>query len=94
MESKWIVERERLGLDYMVLMLQQSRLRWCWHVLREEDSDCVEDVWSVEWRLPYLGIDQGAWTEVMQGDCQARILNGDKGVAVDHGGWKRQMSGD
>jgi len=31
--------RERLGLDDIISVLQQNRLRWYGHVLRKEDSD-------------------------------------------------------
>jgi len=31
--------RERLGIDDMILILQQNRLRWYGHVLRKEDTD-------------------------------------------------------
>jgi len=31
--------RERLGIDYIILALQQNRLRWYWHVLRKGDTD-------------------------------------------------------
>jgi len=34
--------RERLGLDDIILVLQQNRLRWYGHVLRKEDSDWVK----------------------------------------------------
>jgi len=34
---------ERLGIDYMILVLQQNRLRWYGHVLRKEDTDCMGD---------------------------------------------------
>jgi len=30
--------RERLGLDDIISVLQQNRLRWCEHVLRKKDS--------------------------------------------------------
>jgi len=33
--------REKLGIDYIILILQQNRLRWYGHVLRKEDSDWV-----------------------------------------------------
>jgi len=33
--------RERLGIDYIILILQQNRLRWCGHVMRKEDTDWV-----------------------------------------------------
>jgi len=31
--------RERLGIDDIILVLQQNILRWYGHVLRKEDSD-------------------------------------------------------
>jgi len=34
--------RERLGLDDLILVLQQNRLQWYGHVLRKEDSDWVK----------------------------------------------------
>ena len=34
--------RERLGLDDIILVLQQNRLRWHGHVLRKEDNDWVK----------------------------------------------------
>jgi len=34
--------RERLGLDDIISVVQQSRLRWYGHVLRKEDNDWVK----------------------------------------------------
>jgi len=34
--------RKRLGLDDIILALQQKRLRWYEHVLRKEDNDWVK----------------------------------------------------
>jgi len=34
--------RERLGIDDIILILRQNRLRWCGHVLRKEDTDWVK----------------------------------------------------
>jgi len=34
--------RERLGIDDIILILQQNRLRWHGHVLRKEDTDWVK----------------------------------------------------
>jgi len=34
--------RERLGLDDIILILQQNRLRWYGHVLLKEDTDWVQ----------------------------------------------------
>jgi len=31
--------RERPGIDDIILILQQNRLRWYGHVLRKEDTD-------------------------------------------------------
>ena len=45
--SKWL--RERLGLDDIILVVQQNRLRWYGHVLRKEDNDWVKkNVWSMK----------------------------------------------
>ena len=76
--------RERLGIDDIVLVLQQNRLRWCGHVLRKEDTDwvkkCIE--YEVEGSRP-SGRPERAWKEVVQKDCQARNLN--KEDATDRG---------
>jgi len=34
--------RERLGIDDIILILQQNRLRWYGHVLRKEGTDWVK----------------------------------------------------
>jgi len=34
--------RERLGLDDIISVLQQNRLQWYGHVLRNEDNDWVK----------------------------------------------------
>jgi len=34
--------RERLGLDDIILILQQNRLRWYGHMLRKEDNDWLK----------------------------------------------------
>jgi len=33
--------RKRLGIDDIILILQQNRLRWYGHVLQKEDTDWV-----------------------------------------------------
>jgi len=40
--------RERLGIDNMILILQQNRLRWYRHVLRKEDTDWVKKCMEYE----------------------------------------------
>jgi len=34
--------RERLGIDDIIVILQQNRLRWYGHVRRKEDTDWVK----------------------------------------------------
>ena len=36
--------RERLGLDDIISVLQQNRLRWYVHVLRKEDNDWMKNL--------------------------------------------------
>jgi len=40
--------RERLGIDDIILILQQNRLRWHGHVLRKEDTDWVKKCMEYE----------------------------------------------
>jgi len=35
--------RERLGIDDIILILQQNRLQWYGHVLQKEDTDWVSE---------------------------------------------------
>jgi len=39
---------ERLGLDDIILVLQQNRLQWYGHVLRTEDNDWVKKCMEYE----------------------------------------------
>ena len=72
--------RERLGIDDIILILQQNRLRWYGHVLRKEDTE-----YEVEGSRP-RGKPKRTWREVLQKDCQARNLNRED--AMDRGRWK------
>ena len=80
--------KERLGIDDIILILQQNRLRWYGHVLRKEDTDwmkkCME--YEVEGSRP-RGRPKRTWKEVVQKDCQARNLN--KEDAMDCGRWRK-----
>ena len=78
--------RERLGLDNIILGLQQNRLRWYGHVLRKEDSDWVKKCmeYEVEGALP-RGSPKKTWIEVVQKDCQAHKLNRMLWIVVDEG---------
>jgi len=40
--------RERLGIDDIILILQQNRLQWYGHVLRKEDNDWVKKCMEYE----------------------------------------------
>jgi len=40
--------RERLGIDYIILILQQNMLRWYRHVLRKEDTDWLKKCMEYE----------------------------------------------
>jgi len=71
--------RERLGLNYIISVLQQNRLRWYRHVLRKEDNDWMKH--EVEGARP-RGRRKKTCREIVEKDCQARKLN--RGHAVDH----------
>jgi len=63
---------ERLGIDDIILMLQQNRLRWYGHVPCKEDTDWVKKCmeYEVEGSRP-RGRPKRTWREVVQKDCQA-----------------------
>jgi len=79
---------ERRGIDDIILILQQNRLRWCGHVLQKEDTDWVKKCmeYEVEGCRP-RGKPKRTWKEVVQKDCHARNLN--KEDAMDRGRWKK-----
>ena len=68
--------RKRLGIDYIILILQQNRLRWYGHVLQKEDTDWVKKCmeYEVDGSRP-RGRPKRTWKEVVQKHCQARNLN-------------------
>jgi len=59
--------RERLGIDDIILILQQNRLRWYGHVLRKEDTDWVKKCmeYDVEGSSP-RGRPKRTWREVLK----------------------------
>ena len=59
--------RERLGIDDIILILQQNRLGWYGYVLRKEDTDWVKK--CMEGSTPRCR-PKRTWTEVVQKDCQ------------------------
>jgi len=40
--------RERLGLDDIILVLQQNRLQGYEHMLQQQDNDWVKKCWSMK----------------------------------------------
>ena len=82
--------RERLGVDDIALVLQQSGLRWYGHVLRKDDEDWVKKCMEhgVEGSRP-RGRPGRTWREVVREDCQARRLG--EGDAMDRCGWRKMM---
>ena len=62
--------RERRGLDDIILVLQQNKLRWYGHVLRKEDNDRVKNVWSMKLMVQGQEVDQrklGDWGKRVPG---------------------------
>jgi len=80
--------RKRLGIDDIILILEENRLRWYGHVLREEDIDWVKKCMEYEVEgSRQRGRPKRTWKKVVQKDCQARNLN--KEDAMDCGRWKK-----
>jgi len=65
--------RKRLGIDDIILILQQNRLQWYGHMLRKEDTDWVKKCmeYKVEGSRP-RGIPKRTWKEVMQAQCASQ----------------------
>jgi len=64
--------RGRLGIDDIILVLQQNRLQWYGHVLRKEDTDWVKKRMEYEVEGSRTrGRPKRTWREVVQKDCQA-----------------------
>ena len=82
--------REKLGLDDVILVLQQIRLRWHVHVLRKEDNDWVKKCmgYKVEGARP-RGRPKKTWREIVEKDCQARKLN--REYAMDRHKWMKRI---
>ena len=80
----------RLGLDDIILVLQQNRLRWYGHVLRKEDKywvkKCME--YEVEGARP-RGRPKKTWREIVEKDCKACGLN--REYTMDHSRWRKQI---
>ena len=81
------------GLDDIISLLRQNRLRWYVHVLRKEDNDwmkkCME--YEMEGSRP-RGRPKKTWREIVEKDCQAHKLNRED--AMDHNRWRKQIRDD
>jgi len=85
--------RERLGLDVIILVIQQNTLRWYGHVLQKGDNDWVKKCmeYEVDGARP-RGTPKKTWREIMEKDCQACGLNRED--AMDRIRWKKQIRDD
>jgi len=85
--------RERLGLDDIILELQQNRLRWYGHMLQKEDNDWVKKCmeYKVEGAKP-RGRPKKTWREIVEKGCQTCGLNGED--AMDCIRWMKQIRGN
>jgi len=63
--SKWL--RERLGLDDIISVLHQNRLRWYGHVLRKQDNHWVKKCmeYELEGARP-SGRPKKTWREIVK----------------------------
>jgi len=74
---------ERLGLDDIISVLQQNRLRRYGHVLQIEDNDWVKKCMEYEMEgVRPRGRPKKTWREIVEKGCQARKLNRED--AMDH----------
>jgi len=79
-----------VGVDNIALVLQQNKLRWYGHVLREEDDDWVKICMEHEVEGPRpKGRPKRTWREVVRKDCQACKMN--KEDATDRCKWRKMI---
>jgi len=88
--------RKRLGLDDIILVLQQNRLRRYGHVLRTEDNDCVKKCMEYEVEgARTRGRQKKTWREIVEKDCQARKLNTEDAMDCTRiNRWRKQIKDD
>jgi len=82
------VEREKLELNDIILVLQQNRLQWYRHVVRKEDNDWVKKYmeYEVEGSRP-KGRPKRIWREIVQKEHHAHKLNRED--AMDCSRWRK-----
>jgi len=73
-----------------VALLQQNRLRWYRHVLRNIDNGWVNKCMEYEVEGARLkGSPKKTWREIVEKDCQAHKLNRED--AMVHNRWMKQV---
>jgi len=78
--------RDRLGIEDIISVIQQNRLRWYGHVMRKEDNDWVKKCMEYEVDgVRSRGRPKKTWKTV-QKDCHTRKLNSKD--AMDRGRWR------
>ena len=85
--------RERLGLDDIISVLQQSRLQWYWHKLQNIDDDWVKKCmeYEVEDARP-RGKPKKTSREIVEKGSQARKLNSEDAMGCDR--WRKEIRDD
>jgi len=64
-----VLLRERLGIDVIISVLQQKRLRWYGHVVQKEYSNWVKKCMEYEVEgARTRGRPKKPWTEIVQKD--------------------------
>jgi len=46
--------RDRLGIDHIITVVQQHRLKWYGHVLRKNKNDWIKNAWIMKWKVQDL----------------------------------------
>ena len=85
-----VPSKELRGIDDMILILWQNRLRWYRHVLRKEDRLIGwRKLWNMRWRSPVQEVDQtGSGERLWKEECQARNLN--RQDVMDRSRWNKK----
>jgi len=84
--------RQRLGLDDIISVLQQNRLRLYGHVLQKEDNDWVKKCMQYIVEGARQEVNQRKLGEIVEKDCQASKLNSKD--AMDHNRWREDIRDD
>ena len=71
--------REGIGLDDIISVLQQNRLRWYGHMLQKEDNDWVKKCmeYEVEGTRP-RGRPKKTWREIVEQETQLKLAVADR----------------